>query len=474
MIGGLLALEGLFMLIPLATSIYYEENDWITFAFSAAITFFVGWGLYYRRPQSNYMGKREGFLLTASVWAVFSLFGLMPFMLRPGGLDFSSAFFEAISAFTTTGATSIPSDNPMLSHGLKMWNALMQWLGGMGIMLFTLAIIPALNSAGGMQMFNAEVTGITKEKLLPRVSQNSMALWGVYLLLTIAMVALLWIGPMDFFDSVCHAFGTLSTGGYSPRAGGINEITDDYVLIVILVFMFLGGINLANFIRIVLRKWRALRNDEIVRAYFWTIIVFTLLFAATSWLHGARNLRELTLFPMFQVVSTLTSTGYIAPGFNILGSFLLSLTFLMMFSGGCAGSTSGGAKIDRLVFTCKHLRNQIRQVTRPREVMSVNINHKVVSYELVSKVVAFLCLYVLCVVAGGVVLSAMGLPAVDSFFSAFSCISNSGYNASLTGYGADFLALPAAAKWVLSALMLIGRLEIFTVLVIFTPSFWER
>lgn len=474
-IGYLLMLEGVFMLIPMVTGIIYGEADWISFLITSVFTCSTGFLIGRRRIESHRIGRREGFLMTTLVWIVFSFFGLLPFMLSKNGVDFTTAFFEAMSSFTTTGATSIPSDHPILTHSIRMWEAVMQWLGGMGIILFTLAIIPNLNSSGGMQMFNAEVTGVTKEKLLPRISQTAMALWGVYTILTVILIFFLWCGPMSFFDSVCHAFGTLSTGGFSSRANSLAEFDSDYVLIVITVFMFLGGLNIANIFRLATRKWHILQRDEVIRVYICVIVIFTVLFALYSVITGeVSSWRDVTILPLFQVVSTITSTGYLAPGFTILGPFVLGLTFIMMLSGGCAGSTSGGAKIDRLIYLHKYLHNELKLAVSPNEIFSVRVNKVVVRPELVSKVVAFLCLYFCCVVTGALLLSMMNLPVVDSFFSAFACISNTGFGASVTGYGDDYLTIAGGAKWVLSALMLIGRLEIYTVLVLLTPGFWRR
>lgn len=474
-IGGLLLVEALFMIIPLCTALYYRESDWLSFLVAVAATAATGLAMAWKRPDSGSIGRREGFLLTASVWVVFSLFGLIPFMLCSHSLDFSSAFFEAMSSFTTTGATSIDVAADMPGYGIRMWQALMQWLGGMGIILFTLAIIPTLNTSGGVQMFNAEVTGVTHDKIMPRISQTAMALWGAYIVLTLIMIVLLWAGPMSLFDSVCHAFGTLSTGGFSSRAGSIGEFGSDYVVVVVTVFMFMGGLNLANLFRIAMHKWHIVRRDEVVRVYIGAIAVFTVLFAVSHCIETRSfGWRDLTLLPLFQVVSSITSTGYMAPGFSIFGPFILSLTFIMMLSGACAGSTSGGAKIDRLLYLKKFLANEIYLATHPRDIRSVRINGRVVNPDLVSKVVAFLCLYVVCIGVGGLLLSMLGLQPVDSFFSSFACISNSGFGASVTGYGDDYQTIPAAAKWILSSLMLIGRLEIYTILVLLAPGFWKR
>ncbi len=473
LIGGLLQIEAVFMLIPLVTCLIYEETDYIVFAITGICTAVAGHLLWRVYPVTRRMGKREGFLLTASVWVVFSFAGMFPFIFGSPKADLSTSFFEAMSGFTTTGATILPPVEG-ISHGIIIWQALMQWLGGMGIILFTLAVIPALNTSGGMQMFNAEVTGVTHDKIMPRISQTAKMLWGLYFGLTTVLIILLWAGPMDLFDSICHAFGTISTGGFSSRQDSIAAFVSDYVLIIICLFMLLSGMNFAMLFKMVTGRWRQAGKDDVAKVYICAILVFTALFAIGRFTSGETlDWRHATLLPMFQVVSSITSTGYLAPGFTMWEPFVLALTFIMMFSGGCAGSTSGGAKIDRLLYLGRYLGNELRLCTHPNAVLSVRINGKIINRDLVSKVVAFLCLFMLLIVAGGTALSFMGLPAVDSFFSSFSCICNTGFGASLTGYGDDFLTIPAGAKWVLSFLMLTGRLEIFTVLVLFTPSFWK-
>ncbi len=474
--GWLLMIESVFMFIPGFTSLAYGEDDWLVFMATALLTGVCGLVCAKRaKPTSSHMGKRDGFLLTAMVWVVFSVFGLIPFLFGSKPLGLSDAFFEAMSGFTTTGATVMGSFDG-LGHGLHLWRALMQWIGGMGIILFTLAVIPMLNHSGGMQMFNAEVTGITHDKIRPRISQTAKSLWLVYLLLTIVLILLLWAGPMDLFQSVCHAFGTISTGGYATDENGI-AIWDNsvYIKLVLTVFMFLGGVNFGLIYKGVRGDFSHLRNNEVLRVYLWAILGMTILFVGAVFYHGqALELDDWLVDPLFQVVSIITSTGFTATGFNAWGYFALALTFVMMFSGACAGSTSGGSKIDRVIYLFKYVKNELYRCIYPNSIQSVKVNGKVVNPDLLSKVVAFMCIYMLLVVLGGLVLSCLGVPTVDAFFSSFSCISNTGLGAGVTGYGGNYEILPDTAKWVLSILMLTGRLEIFTVLVILTPAFWRR
>ena len=474
-IGLLMIFEAFFLIIPTLTCVYYGEKDWIPFGGTTILTAVIGILMLSRiRPRTGHMSKRDGFLLTALVWIVFSIFGMLPFLTCSTPLSISDAFFESMSGFTTTGASVLDNVSGM-SHGILLWRAMMQWIGGMGIILFSLAVVPMLNHSGGMQMFNAEVTGITHDKIRPRISQTAKSLWTVYLTLTVILVLLLWAGPMDFFDSICHAFGAISTGGFSTESFGIVAYHSDYVKIVLTIFMFIGGVNFALIYKTVSGNTRAIRHNDVLRAYVMTIAIFYVLFAITIISRGQCNSwQDITINPIFQIVSTITSTGYSSVNYEAWGPFVLALMFVLMFTGACAGSTSGGAKIDRLLYLIKNCRNEIYRCIHPNAILSVRINGKVINPDIVSKVIAFLCIYMLLIVAGGLTLSAFDVPLIDSFFSAFSCISNTGLGAGVTGYGSSYEILPDAAKWVLSLMMLIGRLEIFTVLLLFTRVFWRK
>ena len=475
-IGWLLMIEAGFLLVPLATcAVYGELHDLEAFGISAAVTAAAGMalalGISPRRPD---MAKCEGFLLTASVWLFFTIFGMLPFMLCSTPMSLSDAFFEAMSGFTTTGASVVVSVEE-LSHGVLMWRCLMQWIGGMGIILFTLAVIPMLNYSGGMQMFNAEVTGITHDKIRPRISQTAKWLWGVYFALTALLTILLWIGPMDFFDSLCHAFSSISTGGYSTRDDSVGAWDSPYVTAVITVFMFLGGVNFALIFKAAQGNVRSLWRNDVFRAYIHIIIIAYIFFLVAIVRRGlATDIASVTLDPLFQIISTITSTGLTVSNFEEWGTFVLALLFMLMFFGACAGSTSGGAKIDRLIYLFKNTRNELYRCLHPSAIMSVRVNGKVVPTDIVNKVIAFLCLYVMIIMIGGIVLTAFQIPLVDAFFSSFSCISNTGLGSGVTGYGENYVAIPDVGKWVLSLLMLIGRLELFTVLILFTPGFWRK
>ncbi|MDE6264183.1 MAG: TrkH family potassium uptake protein [Paramuribaculum sp.] len=475
-IGWLLMIEAGFLLFPTATCLIYGEmDDFTAFAISTAVTFVAGAGMTFGiHPARHDMAKREGFLLTACVWIFFTVFGMLPFMLGADTLSLSDAFFEGMSGFTTTGATVLDSVEH-LSHGILLWRCLMQWIGGMGIILFTLAVLPMLNSRGGMQMFNAEVTGITHDKIRPRISQTAKGLWGVYFALTAALTLLLWVGPMDFFDSLCHAFSSISTGGYSTRDESVGAWQSAYITGIITVFMFLGGVNFALLFKAAQGNFKSLWRNDVFRAYIFIIVCAYIMFVIALLCRGLYNgIASVTLDPLFQIISTISSTGLTANNFEEWGTFILSLIFILMFFGACAGSTSGGAKIDRMLYLLKNTRNELYRCLHPSAILSVRVNGRVIPSDIVNKVIAFLCIYVMVIAVGAIVLTALDVPLVDAFFSSFSCVSNTGLGSGVTGYGENYTAVPDAGKWILSLLMLIGRLELFTVLILFTPSFWRK
>lgn len=475
-VGLLVVIEAVFMLVPTAAALIYNEADIMAFGIGTSATALSGLAMIFlARPRHNRMGKREGFLLTALTWVVFSFFGLIPFMLCQKPMTFTDGFFESMSGFTTTGV-SIAEDVNSLSHSVLLWRALMQWIGGMGIILFTLAVIPMLNSSGGMQMFNAEVTGITHEKLRPRVSSTAKRLWLIYSLLTITLMGLYCIGPMDTFESVCHAFSTMSTGGFSTRHESIISWNSLYIKIVTTIFMFVGSVNFALIYKTSVGDFRALWRNQALKAFVRIMIVAFVIFDIALWFNPEipRTIEAFTIDPLFMIVSSMSSTAYIAEGFCDWGYLILGITFVLMFFGGCAGSTSGGAKIDRALFLWKNASNELQRCIRPNHILSVQWDGKAVNPDLVNKVLVFISLYVGVIVFGTVMLTIVDIPLTDGFFSALACVSNSGCDLGMSGYGESYAAIPAFGKWVLSFLMVTGRLEIFTVLVLFIPSFWQK
>ncbi len=473
MVAFLLLMEAGFMLVPLVTAVIYGESDVMAFTASIGITLAVsGLIFFFNRPRVKDLGKRDGILLTAGVWIVFSLFGMIPFMLSEARVGAVDAFFESMSGFTTTGA-SVLGDVESLSHAILIWRCMMQWVGGVGIVIFTIALLPALNSSGGMQMFNAELSGVTHDKLKPRISQTAVRLWIIYTVLTVVMCMALWAGPMGFFDSVCHSFATVSTGGLSTRNASIEAWDSMYVRCVVLVFMFLGGVSFVLLYRVSMGKFRMVFRDENLRFYIGiTLGVAVFIMIVLLLTNGYHGVRQSIVNPLFQVVSLITSTGYTVAELPRWNELVIPILLLLMFVGACAGSTSGGAKVDRIIYLWKNSRNELHRMSHPNRYYPLTVNGQVKSTEVIDKVTSFLWFYAAMIVLGGMLLSAFDIPLNEAFFASFTCLGNTGIGVGTMS--SSFSGVPAAAKIIMAVWMLIGRLEIFTVILLFTRAFWRK
>lgn len=473
-VGWLLLTEAGMMVIPCLCGLIYGEGSTIQFLICIGITGLSGFGLMSLQPKSRDMGRREAILLTGLTWVILSLFGMLPFLISKTHMNVTDAFFETMSGFTTTGA-SVLNTLADVPHSILLWRCVVQWVGGLGIILFTLAIVPMLNYQGGMQLFNAEVTGITHDKLRPRISYTAKGLWAVYILLTVLLIILLSFSDMNIFDAICYGLSTMSTGGFSISDTSVTEIGNLYVKIVMVIFMFLGGVNFALIYKAMHGNFRICRSNDALKVYVWIIVVCYLILAANVAFNGlAHKVQDLTIDPLFQAVSILSSTGLTEPDFNDWGPVSVVLLVIMMMMGACAGSTSGGAKIDRFIILFKFLKNEFYRLMHPSAVLTVSINGKGTPSPIMMRTLAFLFVYIIVIVLGGVGLTLMGLPLRDSLFCSLSAISNTGLGTDITGLSGNYANVPDLAKWLLSFIMLVGRLELFTVLLIFTPGFWRK
>lgn len=473
-IGWLLMIEAGFMVAPFVVGLCYGEGSAFRFLICIGITAGTGAGLMCLRGGSREMGKREAILLTGLTWVILSLFGMLPFMLCKTHLSVTDSFFETISGFTTTGSTTLNSLTGV-PHSILIWRCIIQWIGGLGIILFTLAVVPMLNYQGGMQLFNAEVTGITHDKLRPRVSYTAQGLWFVYIGLTILLIILLSFSEMSVFDAFCYGFSTMSTGGFSSSDMSISEWNSYYIKTVMVIFMFLGGVNFALIYKGFTGKIRTAFRNDALKWYLIMILVCYLLLVANVIVKGlAHTVADVTIDPLFQTISILSSTGLTEPDFSDWGSLAVIMLVIMMFMGACAGSTSGGAKIDRFIVLFKFLKNEFYKLMHPNAVTTVCINGKGTPQAIVNKALAFLFIYITVIMAGGSILVMLGIPLRDSFFCALSAISNTGLGTDMTGIGGNYAYVPDAAKWVLAFIMLVGRLELYTILLLFIPSFWRK
>lgn len=473
-VGWLLCIESLFMILPLLVALIFSDGNSITFLISIGITALCGAAMTCIKPTSREMGKREAILLTSLIWIILSLFGMIPFLIGGTHDNITDAFFETMSGFTTTGA-SVLNTLTGVPESLLIWRCVVQWVGGLGIILFTLAVLPMLNYQGGMQLFNAEVTGITHDKLRPRVSLTARSLWVIYIVLTSVLIVLLSFSDMPFFDCVCYGLSTMSTGGFAVSDIPVAESNGLYIKIVLIIFMTIGGINFSLIYRMTRGELRNSFKNDALKWYLGMIFICYAFLCLNVWLRGlTHSLEDYTIDPLFQAVSILSSTGLTEPDFFDWGPVAMIVLIFMMFVGACAGSTSGGAKVDRIMILFKFVKNEFYKMMRPNAVTAVAVNGKGVPSPIVMKTLAFLFLYLIVIGVGGIFLVILGLPLKDSFFMCLSAISNTGLGTDITGINGNYAFVPDIAKWVLSIIMLVGRLELFTVLLLLTPSFWKK
>lgn len=460
------------MVAPLVYSIIGGKDETMAFAISIAVNVVVGSAIIFTvKPRSKDMRKRDGMLLTALVWVIFSIFGMLPFMLCDLHLNIAEAFFESMSGFTTTGASVIENISD-LPRGVNLWRCIMQWLGGVGIIIFTVALLPMLNSSGGMQMFNAEATGITQDKLRPRVSQTAKRMWGIYCVLTLVLGLILWIGPLPLYESVCQALSTVSTGGITTCEDTAGAWSSLSVRIPVIIFMFLGGVNFVMIYRLSVGQVRRVWHDVYFRSYVITVLAVTVFIIAMLLTDGHRDVGMLLVEPLFQVVSTITSTGYTVDNLSSWSEAVFPVLMVLMLMGACAGSTSGGVKIDRVIFMIRNASNEFKKLVHPNRYYPLTVNGVVKPPEIALKVTGFFAFYVMILTGGGIVMSLIGLPLDEAFFSTVSCLGNTGLG--IGTMESSFIAVPDIGKFILSFLMLVGRLEIFTVIILFSRHFWRR
>ncbi len=473
-IGVLLFIEACFMFIPFLVARIYGESQHYPFLISMCITLVVSLAAMRIKPRYRDMGKREAILLTSLTWVILSLFGMLPFLLVGSHTSVTDAFFETMSGFTTTGMSVLGSLDDV-PHSILIWRCITQWFGGMGIILFTLAVVPMLNYQGGIMLFNAEVTGITHDKLAPRVSYTAKSLWLIYIVLTVMLILFLMCSEMNAFQAICYGLSTMSTGGFSTTDLSITEWDNLYIKVVMAVFMFLGGVNFSLIYQGANGRFSQLRHNTVFKWYVLWILAGYLMFCLNVLRHGLyHDISDLTIDPMFQSISLVSSTGMTEPDFADWGGVAVITSVVLMFTGACAGSTSGGAKLDRVIILLKFLRNEFFKMMHPNAVTTVQINGKGTSYVLVQKVLGFLFLYIMIIMLGGTLLTIMGLGLRDSFFYALSSVSNAGLGPEMAGVTQHYATVCDGAKWLMAFLMLVGRLELYTVLLLFTPMFWRK
>ena len=472
-IGFLLIIEGIFMLTGIPFSLYYGDNDVFALLLSGVGASVIGSLMFFpNRKKGKEIRKKEGYLVVSLGWIVMSVFGAIPFVIHGSIPSFTDAFFETMSGFTTTGA-SILNDIESVPHGLLYWRSLTQWLGGMGIIVLSLAILPILG-IGGMQLFVAEVPGPSKDKIHPRIKETAKRLWGIYAIFTALETLLLLIGGMNLFDAVNHSFTTMATGGFSTRQASIAAYDNPFIHYVIIIFMFAAGMNFTLHYYLLHAKFKKVTLNDEFMFYFKIILVASLVIAAVHIVTDYAGVEKSFRDSVFQVVSIVTTTGYVTADYELWGSFFQILFFLLLFTGGCAGSTGGGIKMVRHLILLRNSLGELRRLIHPRAVIPVRFNKLSVSPENVSNIQAFFLFYVSIFVVGTLSMSLLGLDFLTSVGSVATSLGNVGPAIGSVGPSYNFAHIPDAGKWILSSLMLLGRLELFTVLIIFSKSFWKK
>lgn len=473
-IGFLLVIESLFMMSATIVSFYLHEAAGDAMLISSTITFFAGAliRLVGTEDFPKPIGKRESFFMVAISWIVLSAFGMLPYYLSNSIPSVSNAYFETISGLTATGAT-ILNDIESMPKGLLFWRSITQWMGGLGIVLFVATILPMGGNAS--VMYDAEVTGIGYDRFRPRISQIAKRLWLVYIFLTGILVILLWIGPMSLFDAVCHAFTTISTAGFSTKQDSIAHWNSAYIEYVITLFMFIGGINFTLIYFFMKGCAKKLYQNEEFKWYVSIIILFVVIIAIGLYSSGKiEGVEKAFRTSLFQVVSMLTTTCFSTDNIISWGSFYQFLVVIFMVFGACAGSTAGGIKIVRIIILFKNSINEFKRQVHPNAILPIRLNNHVISIDVVTKVLAFIFLYLAILIFSCLLLSLSGMQFENALGAAVSCLGNVGGGLAEIGNTGSFSEVPTESKWYLSFLMLTGRLELFTVLSLFMPAFWRR
>ncbi len=472
--GILLFALGLSMLLPVVCSVFYGDGVLSALVVSALFTTISGAVaiLICRDASFDNISQREGMAIVAVGWTVVGLYGALPFYISGYFPQFVDAFFESVSGFTTTGS-SVLTNIEAVPKGLLFWRSLIQWLGGMGIIVLSLAILPFLG-VGGMQLYKAEVPSPVPDKLKPRLSETASLLWKVYALISLVEVGLLLFGGMDLFDALCHTFTTMPTGGFSTLNTSVAGFNSTYIDVVIIVFMVLAGINFSLHYQMLRGKSLAFWEDPECRWFL--LIVLGLSVIVTFDIYGSvyQSLPDALRYGTFQVVSIITTTGYATADYELWPGLSQVLIFLCMFIGASAGSTGGGMKVVRVMLCLKYCYRELYMMIHPRAVATIKLGGKAVSEDVMRSIIGFIAIYMGLFALCSVLLAAMGVDFVTAFTAVGSCIGNIGPGFGLVGPAENFALIPQAGKWLLIWCMLLGRLEIYTVIIFLVPEFWRK
>ncbi len=440
-------------------------------SFAITISFgLLGWFVAGPFEKEN-LGRRESFIIVTLTWVIIAVFGSLPYLFSGSIHTFTDAFFETMSGFTTTGA-SILTDIEAVPRSILFWRSLTHWIGGMGIVVFSIAFLPFFG-IGGMQLFAAEVPGPTKDKIHPRITQTAKRLWLIYFTLTVAQIIFLLFGHMNLFEATCHSFATVSSGGFSTRNLSIGAFSP-YVQYITVFFMIMAGVNFTMHYLVQHGRFREVFHNEELRLYLGVIAVAVAVLTFALYRLDYASLEKTFRHVLFQVVSIVTCTGFGTADYMRWPSFAWFMIFLLMFAGGCAGSTSGGIKMIRHVLLFKNAYLEFRSIIHPSAYVPLRYNQKPVSNNIRINVLAIFFLYLATFALGSLLMGAAGLDKISAMGSVASCMGGIGPGLGSTGPSLNYAEVSVAGKWILSALMLIGRLELLTVYVLFMKKFWKN
>lgn len=472
-IGILLMINGFLMLTAVPFGIYHVETSWKGILLSSLINSAIGFFLYYstKNNQNKELRKRDGYLIVTSSWIIMSFFGMLPYLITGQIPGVANAFFETVSGYTTTGAT-ILDDIESLDHGILYWRSLTQWIGGMGIIVLAVAILPFLG-IGGMQLFVAEAPGVSIDKLQPRIKETAQRLWQIYISFTLVLFFILWAEGMDLFQAVNHAMTTFATGGFSTKNASIGYFESPLIQYTIILFMFISATNFTLTYFAINLNFKKVINNEEFRIYFFFIIILTLIVFFTLLGIDSSYAEETFRSALFSIISIITTTGFTTVDFTGWTEFITILFFILMFFGASAGSTSGGIKIVRHVILLKNSYNEIKKQLHQSAVFTLKFNNNKVPQSVVTNILAFMMLYVVIFSLGSIIMTILGVDFITSIGSVAATLGNIGPGIGEVGPSSNYNSIPNAGKYFLSLLMFIGRLELLTFLMILTPVFWK-
>ena len=473
LIGMLLCILSLFMMIPAFVDWLYGNNDWPAFVGASLLTLFVGAILYLsnRDSTTEHLELRQAFLLTNSAWISIALFGSLPFLLSEIDMSFTDAIFESTSGITTTGATVI-NNLEATSHGILIWRALLQWLGGVGIIVMALAVLPML-SIGGMQLFKTE-SYETPDKVVPKAASFAAGISIVYITLTVAWALMLWFAGMPLFDSIAHAMTTLATGGYSTRSDSLAAFNSSSIEIIVIFGMIVGSLPFVHYLAITKKGLKNLFKDDQVKLFL-TLIVFVVLIVSIYLNLNDIPFLEALRLASFNVISIITGTGFGTSDFNNWGGFPTTILLILMFIGGCAGSTTCGLRMARIQVLVANAKAQISKLIRPHAVVVSYYNQKPIPENVAESVMGFFFLYIISFAVIACLLGGLGLDLITAISGAASAIGNVGPGlGDIIGPSGTYQSIPELGKLFLCVGMILGRLEIFAILVMFSPLFWKN